>query len=88
MPDISIDADALPVLARASQDVALAALIGGNLFGRVALNAALEDVSDRSERGRVLNRAWRRYGTVNSVVAATLVGGWTAARLGEAQRSG
>lgn len=85
MPDISIDADALPVLARASQDVALATLIGGNLFGRVALNAALEDVSDRSERGRVLNRAWRRYGTVNSLALATLVGGWTADRLGEAR---
>ena len=67
MRDISTDRDALPILARASQDVALAALIGGNLFGRVALNPALEDVSDKSERGRVLNRAWRRYGTVNSL---------------------
>ncbi len=86
MPDTSIDRDALPILARASQDVALAALIGGNLFGRVALNPALADVGDKSERGRVLNRAWRRYGTVNSLSLLMLVGGWAAARLGEAQR--
>ena len=86
MPDTSIDRDALPILARASQDVALAALIGGNLFGRVALNPALADVGDKSERGRVLNRAWRRYGTVNSLSLLMLVGGWTATRLGEAQR--
>jgi hypothetical protein len=85
MPEILIDGDALPTLARASQDVGLAALIGGNLFGRVALNPALEDIGDKSERGRVLNRAWRRYGTVNSLALAALVGGWAAARLGEAR---
>ena len=68
--------EAIPRAARAAHDLALAALIGGNLFGRVAMHPALTDVSDSSERGRVLNRAWRRYGTVNSLALLTLVGGW------------
>jgi hypothetical protein len=61
---------------RAAHDLALAALLGGNLFGRFAMNRALEDISDKSERGQVLNRAWRRYGTVNSLALIALVGGW------------
>jgi hypothetical protein len=61
---------------QAAQDVALAALLGGNLFGRLALNPALQEVSDKSERGKVLNRAWKRYGTVNSLALLTLVAGW------------
>lgn len=67
----------------ALHDVALGALIGGNLFGRVAMHPALTDVSDTAERGKVLNRAWRRYGTVNSLALATLVGEWLPARLSE-----
>jgi hypothetical protein len=84
MPTPSIPSDAASSIGRAAHDVALAALLGGNLFGRVAMNPALEDVGDKSERGRVLNRAWRRYGTVNSLALATLVAGWLPARLNEA----
>lgn len=58
---------------RAVHDVALAALLGGNLFGRLAMNPALSEVSDEGERGRVLNRTWRRYGIVNSLALGTLV---------------
>jgi hypothetical protein len=65
------------------QDVALAALIGGNLFGRLAMHPALSAISNPSERGKVLNRAWRRYGTVNSTALAALVGGWVTARQAE-----
>ncbi len=61
---------------RAAHDLALASLIGGNLFGRLAMHPALTDVSDATERGRVLNRAWRRYGTINSLALVTLVAGW------------
>jgi hypothetical protein len=57
-------------------DVSLAALIGGNLFGRLAMGPALRRISDKSERGQVLNSAWRRYGTVNSLAAAGLVATW------------
>jgi hypothetical protein len=66
---------------RAAQDLAVAALLGGNLFGRVALNPALEDVSDKSERGRVLNRAWQRYGNINSLALLTLVSTYVPGRL-------
>jgi hypothetical protein len=71
---------AVPLAGQVAQDVALAALIGGNLFGRVAMHPALSDISDASERGKVLNRAWRRYGTVNSTALAALVAGWMTAR--------
>lgn len=66
--------------AHTAHDLALAALIGGNLFGRLAMHPALTDVSDQSERGRVLNRAWRRYGTVESLALLTLVSGWVGER--------
>jgi hypothetical protein len=64
-------------------DVSLAALLGGNLFGRFAMNPALVDIGDKSERGKVLNRAWRRYGIVDSLALIGLVGGWRATRLNE-----
>jgi hypothetical protein len=61
-------------------DLSLAALIGGNLFGRYAMGPALVQISDRRERGKVLNRAWRRYGAVNSLASAGLVATWIPAR--------
>ena len=75
-----------PVVSQFAQDAALAALLGGNLFGRVAMHPALTDVSDKQERGVVLNRAWRRYGTINSTALATLVAGWLSARGDESGR--
>lgn len=78
-----ISSDVVSSAGRTAHDVALAALLGGNLFGRVAMHPALADVSDKSERGRVLNRAWRRYGIVNSLALGTLVAGWLPARLRE-----
>src|SRR5579875_1758410 len=68
------------VAGQLAQDSALAALIGGNLFGRVAMHPALRDVSDHAERGKVLNHAWRRYGTVNSLALAGVIAGWVSAR--------
>jgi hypothetical protein len=85
MVTVRIRSDAVSSVGRATHDVALGALLGANLFGRVAMNPALEEVSDKSERGRVLNRAWRRYGTVNSLALMALVSGWVPARLGEAK---
>lgn len=71
----------LPSLAgQVAQDASLAALLGGNLFGRLAMHPALAQVSDQAERGKVLNQAWRRYGTVNSLALVGLVGGWASAR--------
>jgi hypothetical protein len=86
--NVRVPSDAVSSAGRSVHDLALAALIGGNLFGRVAMHPALTDVSDRAERGKVLNRAWRRYGTVNSLALGTLVAGWLPARLNEAHPRG
>jgi hypothetical protein len=73
----------VPLAGQLAQDASLAALLGGNLFGRVAMHPALAGVADKAERGKVLNRAWRRYGTVNSLALAGLLGGWLSARRDE-----
>jgi hypothetical protein len=69
-----------PLAAQYAQDAALAALLGGNLFGRVAMHPALGGISDKAERGLVLNRAWRRYGNVESAALVALVAGWVSTR--------
>ena len=78
----------LPTAAgRAAHDIGLAGLLGGNLFGRLALHPAVANISDRAERGKVVNAAWRRYGTVNSISLLLVTGGWVAARLSETHDS-
>lgn len=69
---------------RVAHDLGLAGLLGGNLFGRMALHPAVASISDKAERGRVVNAAWRRYGTVNSLSLLAVSGGWLAARADEA----
>jgi hypothetical protein len=83
MMSLGARSDALSSVGSSAHDLALAALIGGNLFGRVAMHPALTEVSDKAERGKVLNRAWGRYGTVNSLALGTLVAGWLPTRLNE-----
>jgi hypothetical protein len=68
---------------RAAQEVGLAALLGGNLFGRMAMHPALRRVHDERERGAVVNAAWRRYGTVNSLSLAAVIAGWAGERFGD-----
>lgn len=69
--------------AQIAQDTALAALLGGNLFGRVAMHPSLANITDKGERGLVLNNAWKRYGNVESAALVLLVGGWVVARRDE-----
>ena len=66
--------------ARVAEQVGQAALLGGNLFGRVAMHPAVEGVCTPEERGKVVNAAWRRYGRVNSLSLLAVVGGWLATR--------
>ena len=82
---LSIENDTVSSAGRAAHDVGLAAMLGGNLFGRLAMNPALGRVCDPSERGEVVNAAWRRYGTVNSLGLAALLAGWYGARATETQ---
>ncbi len=79
-----ISSDTISSAGRAAHDIGLGALIGGNLFARVGMHPAVARISDPRERGEVVNAAWRRYGTVNSVALAAIVAGWAGARLDEA----
>src|SRR4051812_12656747 len=72
--------DPRALAAQTAGDVGLAALFGGNLFGRLAMHPALEGVCGPEERGQVVNAAWRRYGTVNSLALAAVIGSWLSAR--------
>jgi hypothetical protein len=74
----------LSQIGRAAQDVGLAGLLGGNLFGRLALHPSVTEISDERERGKVVNAAWRRYGTIQSLSLLALTTGWAGARLDEA----
>jgi uncharacterized membrane protein len=82
----SIPAPPVPLsqLGRAAHDVGLAGLLGGNLFGRFALHPSVTEISDARERGKVVNAAWRRYGTINTLSLAAVTTGWVGARLNEA----
>jgi len=81
---LRIESDAVSSIGRAAHDAGLAALLGGNLYGRLAMHPALGEIDDAAERGKVLNRAWRRYGFVNSLGLAAILAGWAGARVNEA----
>jgi hypothetical protein len=83
---VTLPAPPVPLskVGRAAHDIGLAGLLGGNLFGRLAMHPSVTEIADQRERGKVVNAAWRRYGTVNSLSLAMVVTGWTGARLREA----
>ena len=82
----SIPAPPVPLsqIGRAAHDIGLAGLLGGNMFGRLALHPSVTRISDKAERGEVVNAAWRRYGTINSLSLLAVTSGWVGARLNEA----
>ena len=84
MAPISAPSVPLSQVGRAAHDLGLAGLLGGNLFGRAALHPSVTEISDASERGRVVNAAWRRYGVIQSLSLLAVVSGWVGARLDEA----
>src|SRR3954453_16805597 len=73
----------LSKVGRAAHDVGLAGLLGGNLFGRLALHPSVAEISDPVERGKVVNAAWRRYGTIQSISLVAVTAGWLGARADE-----
>jgi hypothetical protein len=83
----SISAPPVPLsqVGRAAHDIGLAGLLGGNLFGRLALHPSVTQIRDKAERGKVVNTAWRRYGVVNSLSLAAVAAGWAGARADEAR---
>ncbi|QEC47662.1 hypothetical protein FSW04_08810 [Baekduia soli] len=85
MSALTPSSDLVSQAGRAAHELGLAALLGGNLFGRLALHPAVERITDPRERGEVVNAAWRRYGTVNSLGLAAMTAGWVGARAEEAR---
>jgi hypothetical protein len=59
--------------------------LGGTLFGLIALNPAVKRVSDKSERGLVLNEAWTRFQTVGTLAMGLTVATWRLGGLKEAE---
>src|SRR5690349_9483717 len=84
MPAIPAPPVPLSQVGRAAHDIGLAGLLGGNLFGRLALHPSVTAISDRRERGKVVNAAWHRYGTVNTLSLLAVTSGWLGARANEA----
>src|SRR3954468_254276 len=87
MPQVLPPPVPLSMVGRAAHDVGLAGLLGGNLYGRLALHPSVTEISDPTERGKVVNAAWRRYGVVNTLSLAAVTAGWLGARADEAAPS-
>jgi hypothetical protein len=85
MSALTPSSDVVSQAGRAAHELGIAALLGGNLFGRLALHPSVDRISDPRERGEVVNAAWRRYGTVNTVGLLALTAGWAGARAEEAR---
>jgi hypothetical protein len=70
---------------RSLHKVGLGVTLGGTLFGLVALNPTVERISDRRERGRVLNEAWMRFQTIGVLAMGVTVAMWRLGGLKEAE---
>jgi len=75
---------ALSQVGRAAHDLGMAGLLGGNLYGRLALHPSVTTITDRAERGKLVNAAWRRYGVINSLSLLAVGAGWIGARADDA----
>jgi uncharacterized membrane protein len=72
--------DAVSSAGRALHDLGMAGLLGGQLFGRLALHPAVTAITDAGQRGAVVNAAWRRYGLVNGLGLAVVTANWVGGR--------
>lgn len=63
-------------IGKAAHNLGMSVWFGGTLFGQVSLNPTVSSISDRSERGRVLNEAWARFQAVNLPAALSALLGW------------
>jgi hypothetical protein len=69
----------------AVHDVGLATAIGGSLFGKAALEPALDEISDSRERDQVSTDAWRRFSWVKLAAHVAFAAPWF---IGRTMRSG
>lgn len=66
------------IAARVLHNLGLATSLGGAIFGQFALNPSVDSISDKGERGRILNKSWLRYGAINAAALAAAVLAWRA----------
>src|SRR3954451_1831171 len=85
MSALTPSSDVVSQAGRAAHQLGLAALLGGNLFGRLALHPSVDRITDPRERGAVVNAAWRRYGTINYIGWVAMTAGGAGARAEEAR---
>lgn len=72
---------ALATAAWVAHDIGTAVGVGGSLFGRIALEPSVRNVANEEERGKVVNDAWRRFGTVQLAAYGVMAGSWLVGRL-------
>ena len=58
---------------RSLHKMGLGICLGGTLFGLIALNPSVARISDKRERGRVLNEAWMRFQTIGTLAMGVTV---------------
>jgi hypothetical protein len=59
--------------------------LGGTIFGLIALNPSVARISDKSERGRVLNEAWARFQIIGVLAMGVTVAMWRLGGLKKAE---
>ena len=72
---------ALSPAAWVAHDLGMAVGVGGSLFGRTALEPSVRNISNREERGQVINDAWRKFGVIQLGSLAVMAATWFAGRL-------
>lgn len=69
-------APALTTSAYVLHNLGLASAFGGSLFGKVALNPSAKLISDKAERGKVVNAAWNGYNILNAIAIGITAATW------------
>ncbi len=63
-------------IGKVAHNLGISTWFGGTLFGQVSLNPAVGSISNRRERGRVLNDAWARFQVINLPAMLSTLLGW------------
>lgn len=63
-----------------AHDLGISTGVGGSLFGRVAMHPATRNISDREERGRVVEDAWQRFSHIQLGALGLMALTWFAGR--------
>jgi uncharacterized membrane protein len=64
-----------------AHNLGLAVGVGGTLFGQLALEPSVGKISDPEERGKIVNDAWRRFGTVQLSSLGVMAATWFVGRI-------